>query len=130
MPSADDPAAAAQDPAGTAQRAETRRAFRRAVNMTRPSCNTGYARRKAARSAGIVTAPTRPWSNRSGRRIVELPQKRQASLTDDDAAHMRTVVGYVRRHCAQGPPHDVETSRWRYSLINGGHDPLQPGARQ
>ena len=39
---------------------------------------------------------------------------------------MRKVVGYVKRHGQQRPQHkDVEDSRWRYSLMNWGHDPLK-----
>ena len=41
----------------------------------------------------------------------------------DDAAHMRTVVGYIHRHLAQRPSGDVTDSRWRSSLMNWGHDP-------
>jgi hypothetical protein len=37
---------------------------------------------------------------------------------------MRKVVGYVRRHRAQEPA-NIATSRWRYSLMNWGHDPLK-----
>ena len=40
---------------------------------------------------------------------------------------MGKVVGYIRRHCAQGPGSDVEHSRWSYSLMNWGHDPLKEG---
>lgn len=62
----------------------------------------------------------------SGRRIVELKQKKQAELTEDDLAHMKKVVGYVNRHMAQGgPAKDKEHSDWRYSLMNWGHDPLK-----
>jgi hypothetical protein len=62
----------------------------------------------------------------SGRRIVELQRTKKADLTADDEAHMKKVVGYVKRHLAQGPPKDdVEHSRWRYSLMNWGHDPLK-----
>ncbi len=64
--------------------------------------------------------------HRSGRRIVEIKRKRQADLSDEDYSHMRKVVGYVRRHAAQaGPEHDRAHSRWRYSLMNWGHDPLK-----
>lgn len=59
----------------------------------------------------------------SGRRIVSLLRKSEYS--EDDYAHMRKVVGYVRRHTAQGgPAEDKANSRWRYSLMNWGHDPL------
>lgn len=60
----------------------------------------------------------------SGRRIVKILRKRHAELTDEDYAHMRKVVGYVRRHSAQRPQ-NIYTSRWRYSLMNWGHDPLK-----
>jgi Protein of unknown function (DUF3140) len=38
---------------------------------------------------------------------------------------MRKVTGYVKRHLNQKPQHGVEDSRWRYSLMNWGHDPLK-----
>jgi hypothetical protein len=60
----------------------------------------------------------------SGWRIVAIARKAKADLTDDDYAHMRKVVGYVRRHLAQRPENQV-TSRWRYSLMNWGHDPIK-----
>jgi hypothetical protein len=60
----------------------------------------------------------------SGRRIVELLGKGRDSLGEDDYAHMRKVIGFVRRHRAQEPANMV-TSRWRYSLMNWGHDPLK-----
>ena len=62
----------------------------------------------------------------SGRRIVRILRKDRAELTGDDHAHMRKVVGYVRRHLAQRPE-NIVTSRWRYSLMNWGHDPLEDG---
>jgi Protein of unknown function (DUF3140) len=62
----------------------------------------------------------------SGRRIVQLLGTEKSELTDDDHAHMAKVVAYVHRHLAQEPTkEDVATSRWRYSLMNWGHDPLK-----
>ncbi|TQN41049.1 uncharacterized protein DUF3140 [Blastococcus colisei] len=62
----------------------------------------------------------------SGRRIVDLLRTKKGDLTSDDLAHMRKVHGYVRRHLAQRPQkEEVETSRWRHSLMNWGHDPLK-----
>jgi hypothetical protein len=63
--------------------------------------------------------------HRSGRRIVTLLRTHPAELEPDDYAHMRKVVGFVRRHSAQRPGKNVETSRWRYSLMNWGHDPCK-----
>jgi len=63
----------------------------------------------------------------SGRRIVEILRTDKADLTADDAAHMRTVVGYVARHSAQRPDKegdDLAHTRWAASLKNWGHDPL------
>ena len=60
----------------------------------------------------------------SGRRIVTLLTKKQGELTDEDYSHMRKVVGYVHRHRAQRPE-NIYTSRWRYSLMNWGHDPTK-----
>jgi len=67
--------------------------------------------------------------HRSGRRIVGILRTHRAELEPDDYAHMRKVVGFVRRHLAQRPMKNVETSRWRYSLMNWGHDPCKKGAR-
>jgi len=60
----------------------------------------------------------------SGRWIVDILGKPESELNDDDYGHMRRVVGYIRRHLAQEPA-NVVTSRWRYSLMNWGHDPLK-----
>ena len=64
--------------------------------------------------------------HQSGRRIIELLGKKHDALADDDYAHMKKVTGYVHRHLAQKPAaEDIESSRWRYSLMNWGHDPLK-----
>lgn len=46
-------------------------------------------------------------------------------FTDADHEHMAKVVGYVHRHLAQRPSGDVTDTRWRYSLMNWGHDPAR-----
>lgn len=62
----------------------------------------------------------------SGRHIVAILHAKKADLTDDDVAHMRKVVGYVRRHLAQGgKARNDPDSAWRMSLMNWGHDPLK-----
>ncbi|GAA4888258.1 DUF3140 domain-containing protein [Actinomycetospora straminea] len=61
-----------------------------------------------------------------GRRIVEIQKKDEGELDDDDLAAMKKVHGYVARHTKQKPSkEDIETSKWRYSLMNWGHDPLK-----
>ncbi|ADL47891.1 DUF3140 domain-containing protein [Micromonospora sp. BL1] len=61
----------------------------------------------------------------SGRRIVDLLRRKRADLTAADYKHMRKVIGYVHRHLAQRPAGDVRDTRWRWSLMNWGHDPLK-----
>ncbi len=108
---------------------ETRRAFEEAVNMT-PSELERWLGTDESKEVGWKgedgDGDGESVGHASGRRIVELKHKRKADLTDDDLAHMRKVVGYVHRHLGQGgPKDDVEHSKWRYSLMNWGHDPLK-----
>ena len=61
----------------------------------------------------------------SGRQIVMIKSTKVGDLTDDDYRHMRKVAGYVHRYLAQRPKGDVTDTKWRYSLMNCGHDPLK-----
>ncbi|MGY1825218.1 MULTISPECIES: DUF3140 domain-containing protein [unclassified Blastococcus] len=104
-----------------------RRAFGEAVNMTAGELEK-WLETEESRSVGQKDGDGESTGHASGRRIVELLRTRKADLDDDDLAHMRKVHGYVARHLAQRPEHeDVESSRWRYSLMNWGHDPLKKG---
>ncbi len=51
-------------------------------------------------------------------------EKNKSDYTDD-VEHMKKVNSYVKRHLGQGPKNDPEDSKWRYSLMNWGHDPLK-----
>jgi hypothetical protein len=98
--------------------------FQEAVNLeadeleawleTEESRSVGWRRDGCGESVGHA----------SGRRIVRLLRSPEHDLTDADYRHMRKVVGYVNRHLAQRPGGDVTQTRWRYSLLNWGHDPL------
>ena len=59
----------------------------------------------------------------AGRRLAAILRMPQSALGDEDYRLMRKAVGYVRRHRAQEPA-NIVTSRWRYALMNWGHDPL------
>ncbi|MVA75329.1 DUF3140 domain-containing protein [Auraticoccus sp. F435] len=113
---------AGRDEAG---REEIWQEFREAVNMTPKELEewleTDEAQEVGQKSGGSGEST----GHASGRRIVQILRARKADLGDDDYEHMRKVVGYVHRHLAQGPGSDVEHSRWRYSLMNWGHDPLK-----
>jgi hypothetical protein len=102
-----------------------RREFGEAVNMTAGELEE-WLGTEESQSVGQKDGGSESTGHASGRRIVELLRTKKDDLTDDDYAHMRTVHGYVQRHLAQEPAkEDVETSRWRYSLMNWGHDPLK-----
>jgi len=60
----------------------------------------------------------------SGRRILAILGKKKSDLTAADYEHMRKTIGFIRRHKAQRPD-NIYTSRWRYSLMNWGHDPTK-----
>ena len=94
--------------------------FHAAVNMT-PKQLAESLETEHSKEVGWGEGET--VGHKSGRRIVEIKHKKQAELTDDDYAHMRKVVGYVHRHLAQRPGGDISETRWRYSLMNWGHDP-------
>ncbi|BCI53200.1 DNA-binding protein [Mycolicibacterium litorale] len=96
--------------------------FRDAVNMTAGELEK-WLKTDESRSVGQKTDGGEATGHASGRRIVDLLHTKRADLGDDDLAHMRKVVGYVKRHLAQRPPGDVEDTPWRYSLMNWGHDP-------
>ncbi|MEW2048727.1 DUF3140 domain-containing protein [Streptomyces sp. NPDC005476] len=104
-----------------ADRDETVGAFHEAVNMTAGQLEKWLAT-DASRGVGQSDGGESV-GHASGRRIVELLHTKKADLTDDDLAHMRKVVGYVHRHVEQRPGGDVTDTRWRYSLMNWGHDP-------
>jgi hypothetical protein len=101
---------------------KTRDEFSRAVTMT-PKRLREWLATEESRSVGEKRGGEST-GHASGRRIVDLLEKKAADLTDDDLAHMRKVVGYVHRHLAQRPDGDVRDTPWRYSLMNWGHDPL------
>lgn len=100
------------------------RDFARAVNMAPAELEawleTGESRKVGWKGDGRSESI----GHASGRRIVALLRTRKADLADADYVHMRKVVGYVARHKAQRPE-NIVTSRWRYSLMNWGHDPLK-----
>jgi hypothetical protein len=103
-----------------------RKDFADAVNMTASELRDWLASDESRKVGwkGRDGTAAESVGHASGRRIVELLGKPADELTEADFAHMRKVVGYVRRHLAQRPE-NIYTSRWRYSLMNWGHDPTK-----
>ncbi|MER6831168.1 DUF3140 domain-containing protein [Streptosporangium sp. NPDC000563] len=98
--------------------------FDQAVNMTATELER-WLDTEESKSVGDKSGGEESTGHRSGRRIIEILRKRKDDLGEDDYAHMRKVIGYVRRHLTQRPSGDVKETRWRYSLMNWGHDPLK-----
>ena len=103
--------------------------FHELVNMTPHELETWLAT-DASKAAGWTHGEGRESvGHESGRRIVRILRKRRDDYTAGDLAHMHEVVGFIKRHRAQGgPERDVEHSRWRASLRNWGNDPLKETA--
>ncbi len=101
-----------------------RREFGEAVNMT-PGELEKWLGTEESQAVGQKDGDDESTGHASGRRIVEILGKKKADLDDGDVEWMRKVVGYVHRHLAQRPSGDVTDTRWRYSLMNWGHDPLK-----
>ncbi len=97
--------------------------FKEAVNMTpkklkewlqtEDSKTVGYKEDGEGESVG----------HQSGKKIIELLEKKQSEYNAADLKHMHKVVGYIKRHLAQKPDGDITETPWRYSLMNWGHDP-------
>ena len=103
---------------------DTAEDFDKAVNMTARQLSD-WLETDESRSVGQADGGEESVGHRSGRRIVEILGKKKSERTDADHEHMHKVVSYVHRHLAQRPDGDVTETRWRYSLMNWGHDPLK-----
>jgi hypothetical protein len=99
--------------------------FNEVVNMTTKELEE-WLKTEKSKSVGQSDDGGESKGHESGRRIVEILKKDEGDIDQDDIEHIRRVVSYVHRHQAQKPEtEDVEESRWRYSLLNWGHDPLK-----
>ena len=84
--------------------------------LKRPeSHRVGTTRRGESESVGRQVAKA----------ILAIRSKSVADLSEADYAQMKRVIGFHRRHLANRPHGDISGSRWRWSLMNWGHDPLR-----
>jgi hypothetical protein len=105
------------------ERRAVRRDFGEAVTMTAAEMKR-WLRTEESQSVGDTSGDGESTGHAMGRHIVELLGRKAGDLSEEDVKRMRKVVGYVHRHLAQRPSGDVTHTRWRYSLMNWGHDPL------
>jgi hypothetical protein len=105
------------------ERRKVRDEFADAVNMTPAQLKKWLATDES--SAVGDSDDGESTGHRMGRHIVDLVDKHSGDLRGEDLKRMRKVVGYVHRHLAQRPSGDVTETRWRYSLMNRGHDAVK-----
>lgn len=98
--------------------------FHKAVNMTATELEK-WLKTDESKQVGQKTDGNESTGHESGRHIVSILNAKKNDLTNADYAHMRKVVGYVKRHTAQRPSGDVKDTSWRYSLMNWGNDPIK-----
>lgn len=98
--------------------------FQSVVNMS-PKELESWLKTDESQQVGQKDGDEESTGHESGRHIVKLLHSKTADYNKDDFSHMKKVVSYVKRHSAQRPSGDVKDTRWRYSLMNWGHDPLK-----
>jgi hypothetical protein len=103
-------------------RAAIRAAFAAAVNMDADILEQ-WLETDESRAVGFKRDGGESVGHAAGRHLVVILRSDEAALDDEDYRLMRKAVGVIRRLGAQEPANTV-TSRWRYALMNWGHDPL------
>lgn len=101
--------------------------FSRLVNMT-PRQLTSWLQTTESKEVGQKTNGGESIGHKSAKKIAEILEKKKPEFTEGDRKHMQRVVSYIKRHLAQRPdrsPDELESMKWRYSLMNWGHDPLK-----
>jgi DNA topoisomerase VI subunit B len=100
-------------------------AFKQAVNLTAREIEA-WLKTDESQSVGMIRrGESESVGRQSARKIIAILKRPKTEWTEADYSHMRKVVGYVKRHGAQRPAGDISRTRWRYSLMNWGHDPLK-----
>ncbi len=102
-----------------------RREFDALVNLEPEELKRWLDTPQSHRVGMVRRGETESVGRQSAKRILAIRAKPVAELTDTDYGHMKKVIGYCRRHLAQRPWGDVSETRWRWSLMNWGHDPLR-----
>ena len=104
---------------------DIRREFDRLTNMTQRELRDWLDTAESKKVGMIRKGEAESVGRQSARRILAIRDSDAADLTEADYRHMKKVIGYCRRHLAQRPWGDVTDTRWRWSLMNWGHDPLR-----
>ena len=102
---------------------QTRALFAQLVNMNSREIEAWHLTENS-KSVGQDSGDGVSVGVKAGQRTLQLLRIKRAPSADD-IKHMRRVVSFIRRLASQAPRRNRETSRWRYALMNWGHDPLK-----
>ena len=102
---------------------EVRASFAKLVNMSSREIEAWHETDQSA-SVGQDSGDGVSVGVKAGQRTIQLLRIKRAPNADD-IKHMRRVISFISRLRAQSPRKNRETSRWRYALMNWGHDPLK-----
>jgi len=106
-----------------AEKAHIRAAFAAQCNMGSDALEAWLETDESRKVGFVRPSESESVGRQAGRRLAAILRMRPGALADEDYRLMRKAIGYVRRHRAQEPA-NIVTSRWRYALMNWGHDPL------
>ena len=107
------------------EESEIRGEFHRLANLTQAQLRAWLKTPEGHKVGMVRRGETESVGRQSAKKILAIRDKKVADLTEADYRHMKKVIGYCRRHLAQRPWGDVTDTRWRWSLMNWGHDPLR-----
>ncbi|MEZ5961695.1 MAG: DUF3140 domain-containing protein [Hyphomonadaceae bacterium] len=102
---------------------QVRAAFAQIINMS-PREIADWHNTDASASVGQDSGDGVSVGVKAGQRTIQLLRIKRMP-NSDDIKHMRRVVNFIRRQVMLAPRANRETSRWRYALMNWGHDPLK-----
>lgn len=105
--------------------AAVRHEFARLTNLTQAELRAWLETPQSKKVGWVRKGEHESVGRQSARRILQIRDTPTDDLSDADYAHMKKVIGYCRRHLAQRPWGEVADTRWRWSLMNWGHDPLK-----
>lgn len=105
------------------EKARIRAVFAALCNMDADALEAWLETEESGKVGFVRPGESESVGRQAGRRLAAILRLPPGALGDEDYRLMRKAIGFVRRHRAQEPA-NIVTSRWRYALMNWGHDPL------
>jgi glutamyl-tRNA reductase len=96
--------------------------FHRVVNMTSRELMEWLRTRSAAEDSEALPDQA---GTATGRRVLQILQKRRVDIDDDDEKIMRKVVERVHTERGENLEPKAGQENWRHRLMTIGHDPLK-----